>query len=240
MRRGGILRSSVFLLIFSLFGLSAGAHVLVFQSGKVVPGRVLFEDTATIRFEDETGVAMTVKKSLLDIDATRLRNRSEAFTQPAEQSEKKMGRPTTLAEVAKLNLATRTMARRTFTNADISYGPAAPATRGNALHLPDLSTVSESELEKRLQKAEQGYDRLKSQCRAAGGGGASVRHVATYMVDGKKVTVEGNWADPAAVSQAKQICARALQSQQELGHIQDELQRRHDTSSYDAPVPASR
>jgi hypothetical protein len=223
-----------------MFALSAHAYTLVFRTGKVIAGRVLFEDVDTVRFQDDAGVAMTVKRSLLDIEATRLANKSKPPAQTVVKPEEKPRRPTTLAEVAKLNRATRTGTCRTLTNADVAYGPVASEAGGKPSPSHNLTTVGEGDLDMRLRKAEQTYDRLKSQCRAAGGGGAPVRHVATYLVGGKLVTVEGIWADPAAVSRAKQICARALQSQQELGHLQDELQRRHETSGNDAQPPASR
>lgn len=234
-----MLRSGLFLLIFSCLAVSARAQVLVFRSGKIISGHVLLEDADTVRFQDSAGVAMTVKKSLLDLGATRLANKNMPPSQTVAKPQEKSSRPASLAEVARLNLANRKGTCRTLTNADVAYAPVSYETRGATVRDPDLSGVKESELETRLQKAEQTYGRLKEQCRSAGGSGSPVRHVATYLVGGKPVKVEGNWADPVAIGRAKQVCARAMHAQDEMAGIREELQRRHESSS-SSEMPASR
>lgn len=210
------------------------ASVLVFRSGKVITGRVLSEDADVVRFQDDSGVGMSIKKSFLDIEKTREANKNLPAA-PQASLETKTLRPTTLAEVARLNRESRSGHSRLLTNADVAYGPASSSMYGKPPYNVDLSNVKDGELDTRLRKAEQSYDRLKGQCRAAGGEGTSVRHSATYMVGGKPVRVEGNWADPAAVGRAKQVCARAMQTQNEMAALRAELERRQESTGKPAP-----
>lgn len=229
MKRGGFY-SGVFLLILSLLQVASATDTLVFLSGKELRGHVVFEDRDTVRFRDESGITMTVKKSLLNFDATRAANKQEPAMASAAPAQSAPARPTTLAEVARLSKASRTGHCRVLTNLDLDYGHASAATRPFTPSV-DLSKFTTDGLSTYLRETEQTYDHLKEQCRSAGASGAPVRGSATYWVGGKAVSVEGNWADPVEVSRAKQICARALAAEADLSQARDEMARRKEEAS---------
>lgn len=210
-----------FLLIASLFSLPAFADVLVFQSGKIIHGQLLWEESDSVRFRDDTGITMTVKKSLLNQEATREANKAEV-RKPSPSPVKQQPKATTLAEVARQNLEARKASQKVFTNSDVSFGPTPSASerKGPAV---DLTSASERDMNRRVQLAESLFNRLKEQCRAAGGEGSPVHGIVTYLVGGKQVTVSGNFANPTVVKHAKRLCQQALIAQNDLAQARKDF-----------------
>jgi hypothetical protein len=72
--------------------------------------------------------------------------------------------------------------------------------------------------QKSVSKLEREFVRLQGACRGAGTGPnlSKILRTHTYTVNGKPVRITGYWADPANIEEAKQICARAIASEETL------------------------
>ena len=190
----------LFLIIFVCSHFSVEGSVFIFKSGKSVHGEIRYEDQATIRIMEKSGLEMTLRKSELNLSATTLANQQAALPPPSSEQE-------TLADVTKPEPEKRRA--KLYTNRDVKFATApfvAPQPETNQAWL------------KSLAKLEREFVRLQGACRGAGTGPnlSKVLRSHTYTVNGKPVRITGYWADPANIEQAKQICARAIAGEETL------------------------
>ncbi len=165
------------------------AATFVFKTGKKIEGKLLYEDRETIRILDRSGTNMSIRKSLLDQEATDAVNARVVPVAVQVQSE--------------VRYASRPAAK-TYTNASvIRVRSNHPVTTGNP--------------ERQLRETRREYERLTQACRSAGGGPSrgGVLRTMTYKVHGKPVRVTGYWANPSDIENAKRICKRAIQAEQD-------------------------
>jgi len=181
--------------LFLLFTvLLAAGHTLfaatfVLKSGKKIEGRLLYEDRETVRLRDDSGTNLSIRKSLLDQDATVAANLRVV--------------PVTVQITSQVNEAPRPKpATKTYTNV------ASIAVRKNRL-------VRSNNPERQLRETRREFDRLTQACRSAGGTSSrgGVLRTVTYIVHGKPVRITGYWANPADIENAKSICKRAIQAE---------------------------
>jgi hypothetical protein len=187
------------LLSFILCHSSAHSSVFIFKSGKKIDGVQRYEDNWTIRIVESSGLEMTLRKSELDLAATQVANIQPQVTAPLEVTE-----PAAVVETPAAKPKARVYTNRDLGAQQVSFTP------------PDLETTPA--WQKSLAKLEREFLRLQAACRAAGTGPnlSKVRRSETYYVNGKKVQVTGYFADPANIEEAKQICRRAIQTEETL------------------------
>jgi hypothetical protein len=212
------------ILITFLCQFSAHTATFIFNSGKSVQGEILFEDGKTIRIRESSGLDMTLRKSELNLAATRVSNviRSEAVAEsPAGEERRSVEvKPQTRRSV------------KVYTNRDARSHDA-------PLRMPQPET--NEAWQSSVAKMEREFTRLQGACRGAGTGPnlSRVWRSHTYNVEGKQVRVTGYWADPANIEEAKQICARAIQAEERLqqarlGYRNFLEQRKHQQNSVTA------
>jgi hypothetical protein len=187
------------LVIIVSCNLSLQAGTYVFKSGKSIQGKLRFEDEKTIRILESTGLEMTLRKSELNLQATLAANQK---TETEQEFQNAM--PASLPAPAEIKRTSKV-----YTNRDL---------RANAptFSLPEAST--NQEWQNSIARLERDFMRLQGACRAAGTGPnlSKILRSHTYTVQGKKVKVTGYWADPATIEEAILICARAIQSEEQL------------------------
>jgi len=190
----------LFLVLFMFSHFSAHGAVFIFKSGKTIQGEIRYEDHATIRILEKTGLEMTLRKSELNLSATTLANQRALPTAlPAEVK----------PENANQKMDTVKPPARLYTNRDV---------RMESVSFVAPQPETNQAWQKSLVKLERELTRLQGACRGAGTGPnlSKILRSETYTVNGKQVRVTGYWADPANIEQAKQICARAIASEEAL------------------------
>jgi hypothetical protein len=190
----------LFLIIFVCSHFSVEGSVFIFKSGKSIHGEIRYEDHATIRIMEKSGLEMTLRKSELNLSATTLANQHAAPPSLSEQEklEDVITKPEPEKRRAKL-----------YTNRDVKFSTP-----------PFLAPQPETNQawQKSIAKLEREFVRLQGACRGAGTGAnlSKVLRSHTYTVNGKPVRITGYWADPANIEEAKQICARAIAGEETL------------------------
>jgi hypothetical protein len=194
----GIMRVSILIFLLLLCQSYAHAYQFVFKTGKSVEGTILYEDSSIYRIRDTSGIEMRIRKNELNYAATESANIAiEKLSPPA--SNKADETPVSTSRQSHV-----------YTNADlhaagrIAFAPSDPG--------------SETAWRAHILKLEREFARQQGACRAAGGGPnfSKVLRTHTYRVNGKSVRVTGYWADPANIENAKEICRRALQTEEVL------------------------
>ena len=190
----------LFMMIFVYSHHSAQGAVFIFKSGKSIQGEIRYEDHATIRILEESGLEMTLRKSELNLSATTSAN--ERAARMVLQAEEKPEVVTAKPEEEKRRA-------RLYTNRDVQV-EAAPFVAPQ----PETNQA----WQKSLAKLEREFARLQGACRGAGTGPnlSKILRSHTYTVNGKPVRITGYWADPANIEHAKQICARAIATEETL------------------------
>ena len=179
-------------ILFVFAALLAAGHSLfattfVLKSGKKIEGRILYEDLETVRIRDSAGTRMSIRKSLLDQESTAAANVREV--QIAIQ----------------INPDIPKSSRSTLPRQTYSRVPAIPVLQNGDGH----------DWERQLRTAQREYNRLTQACKSAGGGPSrGVLRTVTYMVHGKPVRITGYWANPADIENAKRVCKRAMEAEQ--------------------------
>jgi hypothetical protein len=182
----------LFLVLAALLaaGHSLFAATFVLKSGKKIEGKLLYEDREMIRLRDNSGTNMSIRKSLLDQDATRAENaRVVPVAVQIAPDVRETPRPK--------------LAVKTYSNVGSS------GVRQNRLTTSNNSG-------QQLRETRRELDRLTQACRSAGGGSSrgGVLRTVTYMVHGKPVRITGYWANPSDIENAKRLCKRAIQAEQ--------------------------
>ena len=202
------MRATIF-LILSLMLCHSSAHssVFIFKSGKKIDGITRYENDETIRIVESSGLEMTLRKSELNLPATLAANIQPDFTAPIETP-----RPVAVVE----SLATKPVIK-VYTNRDLGV-------RQVSFTPPEIETGPS--WKKSLAKLEREFLRLQSACRNAGTGPnlSKVLRSETYSVNGKKMHITGYFADPANIEEAKQICRRAIQTEETLHQARQSFQ----------------
>jgi hypothetical protein len=189
------------LIIFMLSHFSAQGAVFIFKSGKSIRGEVRHEDHATIRIIEESGLEMTLRKSELNLPAMASLTRQTTVVDP-QREEAPQQSPEPKQE--------RKRSAKVYTNRDVRI-------QADPFVVPQPET--DQSWRKSLSKLEREFARLQGACRSAGTGPnlSKILRSHTYTVNGKPVRITGYWADPANIEEAKQICARAIASEETLG-----------------------
>jgi hypothetical protein len=194
------MRATIFLILaLILCHSSAHSDVYIFKSGKKIDGTTRYENAETIRIVESNGLEMTLRKSELNLPATLAANVRPAFTAPVE----------VLPPAAVEQTPAPQPVVKVYTNRDLRLQKA-------SFTPPEIET--DSSWKKSLAKLEREYLRLQGACRNAGTGPnlSKVLRSETYYVNGKKLQVTGYFADPANIAEAKQICSRAIQTEEML------------------------
>ena len=198
----------LFITSFLLCHSFAQGSTFIFKSGKSVQGEIRHEDASTIRILESSGLEMTLRKSELNLPATTAANlqQSKPVAAPATEPQAEPTRPARSAQ------------RKVFTNRDV---------RGSrTVHFSPPAPESKQAWQKAVAKLEREFIRLQGACRGAGTGPglSKVLRSQTYTVNGKQVRVTGYFADPANIEEAKQICARAIATEEELQNAREGFQ----------------
>jgi hypothetical protein len=202
------MRATIFLILVLILCHSfAHSDVFIFKSGKKIEGITRYENSETIRIVESSGLEMTLRKNELNLAATRAANIQTAPIAPMEASS-----PTVIAE----SPAPKPVVK-VYTNRDLRFQKA-------SFTPPEVETDPSSK--KSLAKLEREFLRLQAACRNAGTGRniSKVLRSETYSVNGKKLKVTGYFADPANIEEAKQICARAIQTEETLQQARRDFQ----------------
>jgi hypothetical protein len=212
------MRATIFLiLILMLCHSSAHSSVYIFKSGKKIDGITRYENDKTIRIVESSGLEMTLRKSELNLAATLAAN-----IQPAVLASVEVPQPVVVAD----SPAPRPI--KVYTNRNV---------RVQKVSFTPPEIESDSSWRKSLAKLEREYLRLQAACRNAGTGSnlSKVLRSETYYVNGKKLQVTGYFADPANIAEAKQICSRAIQTEETLqqarANFQDYLNRQNNKNN---------
>lgn len=201
------MRATIFLiLVLILCHSSAQSDVFIFKSGKKIEGITRYENSETIRIVESSGLEMTLRKSELNLTATLAAN-----IQPVPTAIVKAPAPVPVAQ------APDPKPVKVYTNRDLGLKQVSFTT-------PEIET--DPAWRKSLAKLEREFLRLQAACRNAGTGPnlSKVLRSETYSVNGKKLKVTGYFADPANIAEAKQICARAIQTEETLQQARRDFQ----------------
>lgn len=197
------------LLILGLMLCHSSAHssVYIFKSGKKINGITRYENAETIRIVESSGLEMTLRKSELNLPATLAGNVQPAVTIPVEAP---------LAVAVAESPAPKPVTK-VYTNRDI---------RVQKVAFTPPENETDPSWRKSLAKLEREFLRLQAACRNAGTGPnlSKVLRTETYYVNGKKLKVTGHFADPGNIEEAKQICSRAIQTEETLQQARQDFQ----------------
>jgi hypothetical protein len=201
------MRATIFLILVLILCHSfAHSDVFIFKSGKKIEGTTRYENGETIRIVESSGLEMTLRKSELNLAATLAANIQTAPTAPADAA------PLGVQESSPPKSVIKIYTNRDLRLQKVSFTP------------PEFET--DPSWKKSLAKLEREFLRLQAACRNAGTGRniSKVLRSETYSVNGKKLKVTGYFADPANIEEAKQICARAIQTQETLQQARRDFQ----------------
>jgi hypothetical protein len=119
---------------------------VVLRSGKQLYGKLVGEDSATIQLHDSSGVFISIKKSIVDVDATLRANTVVSSAKPSiEASTPSQPPQKTVAEVAREVRETRTGNSRVYTREDLNSVP--EVTFGSSSEVEYTKTVDEKRKE---------------------------------------------------------------------------------------------
>jgi hypothetical protein len=193
------MRATFLVLSILLCSTLVYGDTFIFKSGKSIQGTIRYEDSKTILIVEASGLEMRLRKSELNMPATAAANATPVIVNPIQ-------------ETAAVNvLSPKPVAtKRVFTNRDVRGG-------ANSSFSPPVPETKQA-WEKMITRLEVEFVRLQGACRGAGTGPnlTRIRRSHTYNVQGKQVHVTGYWADPANINQAKQICGRAIETEETL------------------------
>jgi hypothetical protein len=193
------MRAIILILVLLLCNSYAHAHEFIFKNGKRIQGSILYEDSSLFRIVDSSGIEMRLRKSELNLTAMESVNIPvEPLAEPALVTDED--------KAGKMPAVQRPV--RVYTNRDVR------STRHASFVPPNPE--SEAAWLKSLSILEKDFVRLQSACRGAGAGSSKILRTHTYEVKGKKVKVTAYWADPANIEDAKQICNKAIQTEDAL------------------------
>jgi hypothetical protein len=198
------MRPIILILVLLLCNSYADAHEFIFKNGKRIQGSILYEDASLFRIVDSTGIEMRLRKSELNLTAM------ESVNSPVQP----LADPALPTEPEVQQVAKRPV--RVYTNRDVR------STRHAAFVPPNPE--SEAAWLKSLSILEKDFVRLQGACRSAGAGPSKILRTHTYEVKGKKVKVTAYWADPANIEDAKQICNKAIQTEDALEQARKQFQ----------------
>jgi hypothetical protein len=212
----GEMRATILFLILLLCSSYVQAHEFIFKNGKRIQGSILYEDSSLFRIVDSTGIEMRLRKSELNLAAMK------SVNVPVEP----LAEPTLPAQSEPKAVEKRPV--RVYTNRDVK------SARHHSTFVPPDPESEEAWL-KSLSRLEKDFVRLQGACRGAGAGTSKILRTSTYDVKGKKVKVTAYWADPANIEDAKQICNKAIQTEDALEkarkRFQEFKQRQQGSSS---------
>lgn len=78
-----------FLVLSLLFHSTCFAYIVVLKSGKRVVGNLLGQDATTLQLKDPSGIVLSFKKSILNVDAMSIANAPTAETQADQKMQPK-------------------------------------------------------------------------------------------------------------------------------------------------------
>ncbi len=150
---------------------------------------------------------MTLRMSELDLPATLAAN-----IQPELSASVKAPEPVVVEQPAATKPVIKVYTNRDLGVQQVSFTP------------PEIET--DPSWKKSLAKLEREFLRLQAACRNAGTGPnlSKVWRSETYSVNGKKLQVAGYFADPVNIEEAKQICSRAIQTEETLQQARQSFQ----------------
>ena len=205
-----------FLCSALLYHSSAYSATFIFKSGKSVEGSIRFEDAKSIRILEKSGLEMTLRKSELNLEATRAANlQSHQATEAI--AVQKNATPVETKSAGPKKVFTNRDVKRTRTSTFVPPNPETHETWGKA-----------------IAKLERDFVKLQGACRGAGTGPnlSKIKRTETYKVNGKPVKVTGYWADPANIDEAKRICERAIETEQALNTARSGFQNFLESESF--------
>lgn len=255
-------QKAVFLsLIFILVTLPIFAEVLVLKNGKKLQGTIIHEDDKVYEFRDSAGVALTVKKSQVDAEATQKLNAEQKVSNTTTEISKEIkseSKPenSSVADLARAARANRTGAARTLRKEDLDQ-------------TPELSIIGTTQSEERIEDhaplpadhlSEKNEDYWKSQTRQFANELRRVRDdvellgkecddlnkqaayaivdPSQYMViNGVLVPISGSGYDSTTIQRAQEVCFQSEQAKKELTRIEKELEEFQQQARREGALP---
>ena len=140
-----------FLFVSILFVSVCDAYTVVLLSGKQLHGKLVAEDSSTIHFHDSSGVFLSIKKAIVDLDATLKANTKVRQSQtPIVPDDPTQPQQKSVVDVARELHATRTGNSRVYTKEDLNRVP--EVSVGNDPEY-DSETASEVPKDKNLDES---------------------------------------------------------------------------------------
>jgi hypothetical protein len=110
-----------FLILFLFTAQFAYPYTVVLTSGKKIEGTLISDQQSTMVIKDSHGVFISLKKSMVDLNATSAANKQDSAPQIYSRQEPK--KKSSIAEIALETKSKRTGSSKTITASDIEHAP---------------------------------------------------------------------------------------------------------------------
>jgi hypothetical protein len=247
-----------FSLLFIIIAFPLLADVLVLKNGKKLQGTILHEDDKIYELRDTTGIVLTVKKSQIDPEATRIEKQSKPASDVSKEPEPeaKPDSPS-VAELAKAARANRTGTAKVLRKEDLEKTPELSiiGTTESAERIQDhsapppadhLSQKNEEywksqtrQFANDLHRARDDVDYLTKECDDLNKQAAyAIVDPTQYMViNGVLVPISGSGYDYDTIRRAQETCDHAEQAKRELAQIERELEQFQEEARRQGALP---